>query len=298
MRRLLSLLLLFSLLLLPSCAATEPPKETAAAPKRVAVLFSSLAEAWQDAGGEVAITVRESVERGLVPEGTPLVDGGAGKRIDTERLLSLAPNLVIASADVPAQVAAAELCRAAGIKTLLFHVDTYADYRETLRAMTALTGDTAAMEALTALDGEITALLASPEAAAARGQRIVFIRAGGTAASTKAKLPSDHFAAAMLSELGCRNLAEEAPLLVDTLSIEAILAADPDHLFFSLMGDEAAARANVEALLSRPEWQALRAVREGRVTILSRALFHYKPCLRWAEAYRALIGVFSEEVKE
>ena len=47
-------------------------------PERVAVLFSSFADIWLTAGGRVDITVGESVERGLVPDGTPLVDDGAG----------------------------------------------------------------------------------------------------------------------------------------------------------------------------------------------------------------------------
>ncbi len=66
-----------------------------AKPEKVAVLFSSLADVWQTAGGEVAITVGESVERGFVPEGTPLVDGGAGKTINQELLLSYEPDFVI-----------------------------------------------------------------------------------------------------------------------------------------------------------------------------------------------------------
>ena len=43
-------------------------------PQKTAVLFSSLAECWIEAGGEVYVTVGESVERGLVKEETELVD--------------------------------------------------------------------------------------------------------------------------------------------------------------------------------------------------------------------------------
>ena len=62
-------------------------------PERVAVLFSSFAELWQLAGGTVAVTVGESVERGFVPEGTPLVDDGAGKRSTSNGCLSKSPTL-------------------------------------------------------------------------------------------------------------------------------------------------------------------------------------------------------------
>ncbi|MCQ2433362.1 MAG: hypothetical protein MJ175_12230, partial [Clostridia bacterium] len=92
-----------------SCGNTETAEKPAVTdtPKNTAVLFSSLAEAWETAGGVVSITVGESVERGFATQDTPLVDDGAGKAINTELLLSLEPDLVICSADLPAQVEAA-----------------------------------------------------------------------------------------------------------------------------------------------------------------------------------------------
>lgn len=54
------------------------------------------------------MTVGESVERGFVPEGTPLVDDGAGKKIDLERLLIEEPDFVICSGDIAAQAETAE----------------------------------------------------------------------------------------------------------------------------------------------------------------------------------------------
>ena len=77
------------------------------APQRPAVLFSSYAELWQLAGGDVAVTVGDSVKRGFVNAGTPLVDDGAGLKIDAEQLIAQQPDFVIASADMGVQ---AELC--------------------------------------------------------------------------------------------------------------------------------------------------------------------------------------------
>ena len=92
----------------------------------------------------------------------------------------------------------------------------------------------------------------------------------------------------MLDELGAVNIADEARVLIDTLSMEAILKADPDCILITTMGDEAAARAYIESLLTEPTWQSLRAVREGRVHILPKELFQYKPCDAWYEAYKYL----------
>lgn len=293
--RLLSLLLLVTLL--ASCGQGAPTDtETATPPTRVAVLFSSLVEVWQAAGGEVTITVGESVARGLVPEGTLLVDSGAGKTVNTELLLAAQPDLIVYSPDIPAGVKAAKTAARAGIRTLPLRVESFADYLAAIETAAAITGDRDAISRALEADAAIRAMLASEKATAARDKSVLFIRAGQTAASTKAKRAEDHFAAAMLGELGLCNIADEAPLLLDGLSTEAILASDPDYIFFSMMGDETGARKNIDSLLSRPEWQRLTAVREGRCIILPRELFHFKPCSRWEEAYAYLIDAISEEV--
>ena len=88
-------------------------------PRRVAVLFSSLAELWCLAGGALHATVGETVERGIADEGVLLVDGGAGKSIDLEALIASDCELVIGSADVPAQVRACETMRSVGVPSIL-----------------------------------------------------------------------------------------------------------------------------------------------------------------------------------
>ena len=73
MRRFLLLLLSLTLAIAPACAAeaisfTDSLGETVELSKRpenVAVLFSSFAEMWTLAGGEVAGTGGESIERGF-----------------------------------------------------------------------------------------------------------------------------------------------------------------------------------------------------------------------------------------
>ena len=293
MKRLYLVLFAVMLLLLTGCSSEKEGIPTAELPEKTAVLFSSLAEIWLDAGGEIAVTVGETVERGLMPEGTPLVDEGAGKSINLELLISLEPDLVIASADIPAQAEAARILEDAGIPTLLFRIESFGDYLTALEAMSSITGNTEAYEKGLALQAEIDSVLA--DTAFMTGKRILFIRAGSTASSTKAKLAEDHFACAMLEEMGCFNIASEAPVLLDGLSMEAVLLADPDYIFFSLMGNEETAAANVRSLLSGETWGRLTAVREGRVTILPKELFHYKPCSRWPEAYRYLADVLAED---
>lgn len=252
--------------------------------ERTAVLFSSLADIWLSAGGDIVCTVGETVERGLMPEGTALADSGAGKQIDLEALLSAKPDLVLCSADVPVQARAADILCENGIPAVQLRLDSFADYLSVLRFFCTLTGNEEAWQRSGVRQSEeIAALLSSPVSET----RVLFLRAGSTPASVKTRRSDENFACEMLRELGCVNDADSAPLGL-TLGAEGIALSDPDWLFISLMGDEDAARAQVELLLADLPWSALTAVREGRVVYLPRELFHFKPNARWAEAYRYL----------
>lgn len=262
-------------------------------PQRVAVLFSSLANIWGCAGGNISVTVYESVERGFADADVQLVDGGAGKSIDTEALIASTPDLVIGSADIAAQVDAVTLCRNVGIPAVLLRVESFADYLAALELCTTLTGETERYATYgNALASEIQKKIDTFDA---RGAKVLFIRAGSAARYTKAKTAADHFAAAMLAELGTVNIADSAPILLDGLSFEEILSCDPDHIFVSTMGEENAAIAYMESLLLLPEWQALSAVQNGNLHYLPKSLFQYKPNARWGEAYDYLIDCLEDK---
>ena len=264
-------------------------------PERVAVLFSSFAELWQLAGGTVDVTVGESVERGFVPEGTPLVDDGAGKKIDLERLLIEEPDFVICSGDIAAQAETAETLMELNIPAAQFVVESFSDFLDVLKICTTITGDEAAFERYgTQQEEAIERTLAENSF---EGVDILFIRAGSSARSVKAKTSEDHFAAEMLKELGTHNIADDSLLedavVSDTLSIEYILQEDPDYIFFTAMGDEEASRSFVQEMLKEDTWKSLTAVREGQYAFLEKELFHFKPNGRWAEAYKTLADLLN-----
>lgn len=256
-------------------------------PQNVAVLFSSYAEIWQLAGGTVAITVGEAVERGFA-DTEKLVDDSAGKTIDTELLLSFKPDLVIGSADIEGQVEAADITRAAGIPTALFHVETFDDYLKMLKICTDITGESELYESNgTAVAQEIENIIEGTMVYDYRPS-ILFVRAGSTASTVKAKTADQHFAAAMLEELGAKNIADAAPILADGLSLEEVILQDPDYIFVTTMGDEEAAKSYMLELFATEGWKDLTAVKENRYVFLPKDLFHFKPNARWADAYRYL----------
>lgn len=268
-----------------------------AAPQRVAVLFSSFAEIWNLSGGTVSITVGESVERGFVCKDVILVDAGAGKTIDHEKLIASQPDLVIGSADIAAQVDACALMADAGIPSALFRVDTFADYLSMLKICTDITGSQDAYAAYgTQVQTQVSEILKKTNTAAVPEKKILFIRAGSQYSSTKAKRAPENFVCTMLNELGASNIADAAPVLLDGLSMEEIILQDPDHIFLTTMGDESAARAYIEDLFSQDGWRQLTAVKNGNYTFLDKELFHFKPNARWAEAYGILAYLLYPEL--
>lgn len=260
-------------------------------PETVAVLFSSFADLWQLAGGEVDITVGESVERGFVGDDVLLVDDGAGKTIDNELLLSYEPDLVIGSSDIEAQAETVGLCADAGISAAGFRVESFEDYLSVLSILTEITGDHDAYQQNGEEVGARIEQMLSDLDFSEKGYDILFIRAGSQYSSTKAKGTEDNFVCGMLAELGLHNIADDAPVLLDGLSLEEIITADPDYIFISTMGNEDAAKEYMESVFAEDGYRQLTAVAEGNYAFLPKDLFQFKPNARWDEAYQYLIDL-------
>ncbi len=263
-------------------------------PQKTAVLFSSLAECWIEAGGEVYATVGESIDRGLLKEGAELVDRGAGKTVDTEKLISLEPDFVICSADIASHRDVASAMKRANIPVALFRMDSFEDYLAILSAFTKITGNAENFEQFgSKTKSEIEDIISTGKREDA--PKILFVRSGSSFNSSKAKKADDNFAAKILEDLGCVNIADNADTLLDNLSAEVILKENPQYIFVSVMGDYDNSKAYMEELLNRKEYASLDAVKSGRVYFLPKELFQYKPCGRWADSYRYISSILNNE---
>ena len=263
-------------------------------PQKTAVLFSSLAECWIEAGGEVYVTVGESVERGLVKEETELVDKGAGKTVDTEKLISLEPDFVICSADIASHRDVASALKKAKIPVAMLRMDTFEDYITILRTLTKITGKTENYERFGEnAKSEIEQIISGGKRE--NNPKILFVRSGSSYSSAKAKKADDNFAAKILEDFGCINIADKAETLLDNLSAEVILKENPQYIFVSVMGDYDNSKAYMQELLAKKEYASLDAVKNGRVYFLPKELFQYKPCGRWAESYRYISSILNNE---
>ena len=163
-----------------------------------------------------------------------------------------------------------------GIPVAYFDVQHFEDYLRMLEICTQLTGQPQRYETYgTVVSEEISAAMA---------------RQDGSAPTILGS--ENNLLGEMLRDLGCVNIADGSGLLED-LSMEAIIAADPDYIFAVLQGADAArARTSLDAaLLQNPAWSSLRAVQEGRFYTLDHALYNLKPNARWGEAYERLADI-------
>lgn len=264
---------------------------TADRPERVAALIGSFADIWCLAGGKDALVAAAGdtwTSFDLKLDET-VADLGAIKEPNLEVLFAAQPDLVLASCNTQANLELQSTFEQAGITVAYFDVQHFEDYLRMLKICTALTGMPERYEENGA------AVAAGVEEAIARqdgsAPTVLCIRATGS--GCKVKGSQDNVLGEMLLDLGCVNIADSDSGLLENLSIEAIIAADPDYIFAVLQGADASrAQASLEAaLLSNPAWENLRAVREGRFYTLDHALYNLKPNARWGEAYEKLADI-------
>jgi iron complex transport system substrate-binding protein len=275
------------ILCLTACAAA-PMKTGDALPSHVAVINGSFAELWMLAGGTVsAVTEDAWQERALdLPEN--VINLGAMKSPNMELLLAGGYDLVILSSAVPGHTEIGQTLEKAGVRTLFLTVETFDDYLTALSICTDLTGHPENYETY----GENLREKVDAQKARTTGHpEVLLLRAYATGVRAKG---SDNMVGAMLKDLGCVNIADSDASLLEELSIEGIVARDPEFIFITAMGDAEEAAAYVkETLMENPAWQGLRAVKEGHVAYLPKELFHYKPNARWDEAYRILADILN-----
>ncbi len=267
-----------------------------AAPVRVAALLGSYADIWHTAGGADTLAAAASdawtdFDLGLSDD---VVNLGGVKSPDVEALLACEPDLVLASTNTAADLEMLSTLEAAGVTVAYFGVDTFEDYLRMLRVCTELTGCPENYERYgAAVSAQVDAARARAAAALETQDppTVLYIRAA--ASLVRVKGTEGSVLGEMLSELGCVNIADRDGSLLEDLSMEAILAADPDKIFLVLQGaDPAPARAQLEAaVLSNPAWQELRAVRSGEVYYMDKNLYHLKPNARWGEAIESLAEI-------
>lgn len=260
-------------------------------PERVAALIGSFADVWCLAGGQSTLVAAAhdawtSFDLGL---SDTVADLGAVKEPNLEVLLAAQPDFILASCNTTADLELESTFESAGFPAAYFDIQSFDDYLNMLKICTDLTGYPENYETYgLQVQEQVEAAKARQDGSA---PTVLTIRATGS--SCKVKGSSDFLLGEMLSDLGCVNVADSSASLLEELSLESILAADPDYIFVVLQGSDATdAQETLEkTLLSNPAWGSLRAVQEGRFHTLEHSLYNLKPNARWGEAYEKLADI-------
>ncbi len=268
---------------------------TLSSPKRVAALIGSFADVWCLAGGKDTLVAAadDSWTQFDLGLGEEVKNLGAVKTPSQEILLAADPDFVIGSTKTAADVELMDLMDELGIPAACFDISSYEDYLRMLDICTQLTGDTEAYEAHgTAVQEQIDAARSRADGS---NPTVLYVRATGS--SCKVKNSENTVLGEMLADLGCVNIADSETSLLESLSMETILACDPEYIFVVLQGsDPTDAEITLQnALLSDPAWNSLTAVKEGRLYYMDQQLYNVKPNARWGEAYEKLADILYPE---
>ena len=265
-------------------------------PQRVACLLGSFAEVWHLAGGQVIATADDAWEDfGLdLPEDA--VNLGGTKHLSLELLLSAQPDFIIASTNTRQNVEWQETLEATSIPVAYFDVFDFEDYLWLLNICTDLTGCKDRYETYgTAVQEQINAVIARSQKRLENQvpPKVLFLRASASAVHVKNS--EGVVLGDMLKNLGCINIADSDATLLENLSMERILEADPDFIFVVQQGDNAEGTREYvgQFLQEHPAWAQLTAVKNDNVHFMDKRLFGLKPNHRWGQAYEIVEDILS-----
>ncbi len=288
-------------------------------PKKVAVLQGSLAAVWRLAGGSLACATADAFieppamtdqkaselnakwhTKAFAAHGAGVVSANLVQNVGTmmspssELLLASGVDFVILSANISGHKKLLPLLESAGIPSAFFELETFGDYLNMLKICTDITGksDLYRRYGLNVQKKCAKIIKAAREKAKKDAPKVLLLRAFGGGASAKNSM--NNMTGSLLRDLGAENIADSDRTLNEDLSLEKIIADDPEYIFVTTMGasEEKAIAGFEKKLASSPVWHDLRAVKTGKCYVLPRELFHFKPTGEgWIDCYEILAGV-------
>jgi len=254
-------------------AAAAQPERRLPEPvaRRIVALAPHVAElVWAAGAGDRLVGVAAGSD--WPPEVRALPRIGSAGRLDRERLVALAPDLAIgwASGDPPADVA---WLRSRGVAIHPTDADRLEDIAEAIRAVGRLAGTQPVAErAAAAFERDLAAVGTPVPGVRPRVFYQVWDRPPMTVSAA-------HYIGQAIERCGGSNVFASLSRPVPVVSVEAVLAADPDRIIAAAGGGDPFARWR-----GRP---ALRAVATGRAYAIDPDLLH-RPGPRVVEGLRQL----------
>jgi len=206
-------------------------------------------------------------------EAAAVPDLGNGIDPNIEAVVAAQPDLVLLYKS-GANRAAAERFRTLGIPAIELATDRMEDFDRITRLLGAALGRPEAAESLIARTRRDLEAARPPVLPSSRPS--VFILAWDRPVMT---LGRGSFLSEIVEHAGARNVFDDLPSSSAPVSIEAVVARDPDYILISSRGDP--------AIASRPEWRSVRAVRQRRFLRVTGSEFN-RPSPRIGSAVRQL----------
>lgn len=264
-------------------------------PERTVLATGSALNLWYDAGGTaVGATTRTSSNK-LKPEIAAELDKlpevGRSRTIDTEKLISLNPDLVMTAAH--SQEKLVDSMRQMGVNTISMTLTTINDLQMAYEMLGALNGTHDQAKAkFDKIKADTAAVIAKAPKDKKTKVAIVNVNPNGLTVKTVDSVAGD-----MAKQLGLENVvtaagpanSEEAPL-----DVEYLAKVQPDVILVtSHVGSNDIARKRLEeSFSSNSAWQAVDAVRNGKVKFLPQEYFLLHPGPFYADA----IGIMAASV--
>jgi len=258
---------------------------------RVAVLIGSFVDMWIQAGGRDSIVAAANDSWTSFDLDLPdsIANTGSVKDPELEVILGAEPDFIIASSNTKADIELLDMFEDAGLTVAYFDVENLDDYLNMLDILTQITGcrdnyekyglqvKEQVEEARKMVDGS--------------APRVLYVRASSSSVTVKGS--EGNILGEMLADLGCVNIADSDTAILENLSLERIIADDPDYIFTVLQGADPAEPQKIleSTLLSNPAWQTLTAVKEGRFFYMENSLYNHKPNANWGLAYEKLANI-------
>ncbi|MGN1092494.1 MAG: ABC transporter substrate-binding protein [Monoglobaceae bacterium] len=265
-------------------------------PQNVAALIGSFADVWILAGGSICAAPEDAWSDFGLELGDAVNLGGAHSP-SLEQLLSADPDFVIASASTAADVDMKDVLENAGIAVAYFDVDCFEDYLNMLNVCTDITGrkDLYEQNGLN-IQKKIDNIKKDMKNITVPEEQRTVLMLRAASGFVKAKGSKGTILGEMLSDMGCINIADSDKSLLENLSIESIINANPYHIFVVTMGDDTeAAKGSLSRMMEEnPAWNDLDAVKENRMHFMDKKLFNLKPNARWADAYEQLYEILQK----
>lgn len=252
-------------------------------PQRIVTLSSSDTEIIYALGSTV---VGRSTALGTVypPAAASVPEVGSTHGIEFEKLAALKPDLVIASPSLKSQQATIEKL---GAQVMFNSHNTFTEIQASIKLYGKVLGqETKAEQLIKQMNADVSSL---KKPGTAPKTLIVY----GAPGSFVVALPSS-YPGNFLELAGGKNVASgfkamaEMPQYAD-LSLERIIAANPDLILFIAHGDADEVKASFKKQFeTNPAWKSLSAVKNDRFEVLPSDLFAANPGLRAPQAVQAI----------